>query len=558
MKYSTFLFLALAFFLCLLCLPFATADSQAGTTGLSSGTSGLTSLQAEEISGTDTTTEPTMEPVTLPTEEPTLAPTTEATTQPTENPTIAPTTQETTQPTEQPVTEVTTEPTVMPTETVTTEETTSPVPGPYAPVADFTASPTSGNGPLTVRFTDTSLNSPTMWYWDFGDGSGAGTIASLTHTYTDPGTYTVTLTASNQYGSDTITQYDIVTVNGQVMSNGAIYAQSVPYGATIYVNGDRYGTAPVTINSLFPGTYSVMAYLGGYTADVRTVTVYSGQTTGYYPSLQPSPNPPGTLGSISAQSSPAGATIYVNGVSYGTSPRTINNLLPGTYSVMAYLSRYSADTRTVTVTPGQTTGYSPVLQALPNPANTGAIFAQSTPDGAAIYLNGVYQGVSPVTLTDLAPGTYTLKATLSGYADDVQRITTSAGRVSFYTPEFYPSPQPVGSGQGLIAVYANVNGAPVYFDNAYEGNITSGVLYVTVSTTGTPVQTVRVESTGYIPYTTTLTQWPGNGETVKVQATLVPAPVPTTTKSPLPVTATLGALLGAGALVLLARQQKNR
>ncbi|ABS55305.1 PKD domain containing protein [Methanoregula boonei 6A8] len=561
MKYSTILSLVLL--LCLLCLPFATAESQAGTATLSSGASGITALRASDISGTDTTTEPTMEPVTVPTEEPTIAPTTEVTTQPTENPTIAPTTEETTVPTTEtptlaPTTEETSVPTVMPTDTVTTAETTSPVPGPYAPVASFTASPTSGNGPLTVQFTDTSINSPTMWYWDFGDGSSAGTTASPAHTYTDPGTYTVTLTASNQYGSDTITQYDIVTVNGQVMSNGAIYAQSVPYGATIYVNGDSYGTAPVTINNLFAGTYSVMAYMSGYTTDVRTITVYSGQTTGYYPSLQPSPNPPGTLGSIYAQSSPAGATIYVNGVSYGTSPRTINNLLPGTYSVMAYLSGYAADSRTITVTSGQTTSYSPVLQSLPNPANTGAIFAQSTPDGAAIYLNGVYQGVSPLTITGLSPGTYTLKATLSGYSDDVQRITTSAGRVSFYSPAFYPSPQPVGSGQGIIAVYANVNGAPVYFDNAYEGNVTSGVLYVTVSTTGTPVQTVRVESTGYIPYTTSLTQWPGNGETVKVQATLVPAPVPTTKKSPVPTLLSLGALLGAGALVLLARQQKKR
>ena len=118
-----------------------------------------------------------------------------------------------------------------------------------------------------------------------------GYTTSPSHTYADPGTSTVTLTATNLYGSDTITKYDIVTVNGQVMSNGAIYAQSVPYGATIYVNGESYGTSPVTVNSLLPGTYSVMAYLSGYSADVRTVTVYSGQTTGYYPSLQVSPNP---------------------------------------------------------------------------------------------------------------------------------------------------------------------------------------------------------------------------------------------------------------------------
>ena len=552
MKYSTIFFLALA--LCLFCLPLAGAD----TRGISAGSSGIPSLKADVV----TTTETTMEPVTMPTEEPTFAPvtetpTTEVTTQPTETPTIAPTTQVTTgQPT---ITEPTTEPTVMPTGVVTTIETTSPIPGPYAPVADFSASPTSGDGPLSVRFTDTSLNSPTMWYWDFGDGSSAGTTASPTHTYNDPGTYTVTLTASNQYGSDTITQYDIITVNGQVMNNGAIYAQSVPAGAAIYVNGVSYGTAPVTINNLLPGSYAVMASLGGYSADTRTITVYPAQTTGYYPSLQPSPNPPGTPGSISAQSSPAGATIYVNGISYGTSPRTINNLLPGTYSVMAYLSGYAADSRTVTVTAGQTTSYSPVLQSLPNPSNTGAIFAQSTPDGAAIYLNGAYQGVSPLTITDLAPGTYTLKATLTGYAEDIQRVTTSAGHVSFYSPVFYPSPPPVGSGQGIIAVYANVNGAPVYFDNTYQGNVTNGVLFVTVATTGTPVRTVRVESTGYIPYTTTLTQWPGNGETVKVQATLVPAPVPTTAKSPLPVALTLGALLGAGTILFLAGERhRNR
>ncbi|MEW1939569.1 PKD domain-containing protein, partial [Pseudarthrobacter sp. NPDC080037] len=39
-----------------------------------------------------------------------------------------------------------------------------------APVASFTASPTSGTAPLNVSFTDTSTGSPTSWAWDFGDG----------------------------------------------------------------------------------------------------------------------------------------------------------------------------------------------------------------------------------------------------------------------------------------------------------------------------------------------------------------------------------------------------
>ena len=68
-----------------------------------------------------------------------------------------------------------------------------------------------------------------------------------------------------------------------------------------------------------------------------------------------------------------------------------------------------------------------------------------------------------------------------------------------YSPVFYPSPPPAGSGQGIIAVYSNVDGAQVSFDNVNEGNITNGVLYVTVAVTGTPVRTNRVESPGRHP-----------------------------------------------------------
>lgn len=461
---------------------------------------------------------------------------------PTEMPTAA-------EPTEVPTTEPTTVPTM-----VTAVETTEPVPGPLAPVAGFTAYPVSGNGPLTVRFTDTSLNIPTMWYWDFGDGTNEGT-ASPAHTYAAPGTYSVTLTATNQYGSDTITRTDLITVNGPVMT-GSIFAQSSPAGATISVNGNSYGTSPVTINDLAPDSYAMMAVLNGYVSDTQTITVNPGETAGYYPTLQPSPSPPGTPGSISARSTPAGAMIYINGVAYGTSPRTVNNLLPGAYSVMATLSGYSTDTQVVTVNSGQTTGYYPVLRALPVPTDTGAIFAQSTPAGASIYLNGAYQGIAPVTLANLNPGTYTLRASLNGWADDVQQVTVRAGRVSVYAPVLSPSPPVAGSGQGIIAVYANVNGASVYFDNTSEGTIANGVLFVPVAVTGTPVKTIRVESPGFAPWITNLAQWPANGEIVRVQAVLVPGTVPpATTRAPLPATLGICALIGAGAVLVAARRR---
>jgi gliding motility-associated-like protein len=57
------------------------------------------------------------------------------------------------------------------------------------------ASPQSGTVPLTVFFTNQSTPGNASFVWDFGDGATSTAFAPQ-HTYTAPGTYAVTLTAS--------------------------------------------------------------------------------------------------------------------------------------------------------------------------------------------------------------------------------------------------------------------------------------------------------------------------------------------------------------------------
>ena len=64
------------------------------------------------------------------------------------------------------------------------------------PTAEFDADTTSGSATLSVQFTDLSQNA-NGWNWDFGDGA-TSTDRNPVHTYSSAGTYTVTLTVSNE------------------------------------------------------------------------------------------------------------------------------------------------------------------------------------------------------------------------------------------------------------------------------------------------------------------------------------------------------------------------
>ena len=81
---------------------------------------------------------------------------------------------------------------------------------PPAPAAWFTVSETLGNSPLTITFSDASSGPVSGYSWDFGDGS-TSTLANPVHTFTTPGTYSVTLTVTGPGGQDTAVRGDLIS-----------------------------------------------------------------------------------------------------------------------------------------------------------------------------------------------------------------------------------------------------------------------------------------------------------------------------------------------------------
>lgn len=69
-------------------------------------------------------------------------------------------------------------------------------------LASFTVFPGEGNAPLTVQFNDTSSGNATSWVWDFGDGNTSAS-QNPSHIYFSAANYTVKLTVTNAFGSNT-------------------------------------------------------------------------------------------------------------------------------------------------------------------------------------------------------------------------------------------------------------------------------------------------------------------------------------------------------------------
>ncbi|EHQ36624.1 PEGA domain-containing protein [Methanoplanus limicola] len=164
-------------------------------------------------------------------------------------------------------------------------------------------------------------------------------------------------------------------------------------------------------------------------------------------------------------------------------------------------------------------------------------------DGAAVYMDGNYMGEivnGILTVPVYSTGTpyKTVSVEMPGYTTWTENIDTNpaAGEQEdiYATLNPVPTPEPImiGGDTGYYVVYCNVDGADVYFGSDYKGQTANGELTVEVYTTGTPYTTYSVQKSGYTPFTAQITEYPEKGDTVKLHATLNPAPAPEPTKSP--------------------------
>lgn len=109
------------------------------------------------------------------------------------------------------------------------------------PTANFTASPTEGCSGIQVQFNDGSSSNTTQWLWTFEGGTpGTSSLENPLIVYNTPGLYSVTLTATNPQGSNTLVRNQYI----EIYPNPVASFTYVVNGTTVtFTNTSTNGTA---------------------------------------------------------------------------------------------------------------------------------------------------------------------------------------------------------------------------------------------------------------------------------------------------------------------------
>lgn len=266
---------------------------------------------------------------------------------------------------------------------------------------------------------------------------------------------------------------------------GSIYVSSSPSGARIHLNDQYQGLSPITLSGLRPGSYSIDAEMDGYETAETTVTVSAGTTRNVYLTLV-------SPGSVSVESNPTDAYVYVNGAMVGKTPYVVTGLSNGDHEFMVTKNGYYNWKKTITVLEGQQRSIYATLQPI---ENTQGILVTSEPSGAKIYLDGVYQGETmsgqAYPITDVSTGIHSLILELDGYPDYKTSVSIVEGGSPVEINAVMGESPAVTTGS--IHITSTPSGATIYLDDIYEGAITP----YTLSGVSAGEHTVTLRLEGY-------------------------------------------------------------
>ena len=205
------------------------------------------------------------------------------------------------------------------------------------------------------------------------------------------------------------------------------------------------------------------------------------------------------------------AMVYFDGNYIGTiTAGELSVSVPATGTHYSYLTvkkdGYYTATQPISEVPaaGETVNIYITLNPKPDQTSsyqTGSLYVTSTPTGAFIHLNNVYQGKSPVFISNLRAGTFSVDAEMEGYDTKKMTVRVCSGQtenvhLSLVSP-------------GSLTITSNPSGAFVSING-----VTKGKTPITVTGLSSDEHEVVLDLNGYYNWRRTIAIPQGTGQTV--------------------------------------------
>jgi uncharacterized protein (TIGR02145 family) len=199
------------------------------------------------------------------------------------------------------------------------------------------------------------------------------------------------------------------------LNPGKLSINSNPTGASISLNGIPVATKTPFTGELNPGPTRIQLNKAKYQTLDTIMNVQSSTEEVLTINLKPS-----TLW-LNITSNPTSAQVRLDGIIIGTTPLSkeldlTDKSKQGTHSLKITLPEYIEQSQTIQVYPSK----DPVAISVDLKKTEGAFIIQSTPEGAEVFIDGAYKGITP--LQGVMPvGKYRVELKMEDYSPSAKK-----------------------------------------------------------------------------------------------------------------------------------------
>jgi hypothetical protein len=203
--------------------------------------------------------------------------------------------------------------------------------------------------------------------------------------------------------------------------NGTVEFMVTPAGATVTVDGQSMGSAPIRLSDMPVGDHEFTLIAPQHEPVSGSFTYTNGANVLIFEQLQSS------QGLFSFGSNPSGANVYLDSEIVGVTPLSLTEIESGTHRVRIQLEGYGTALREVDTSDG-TRGDVQVTMLADSPE----LLVKTGNDSALVYVDGHLIGEGPKVSLDIARGTYLVRVEAPGvqFVERSVRVPRE-GRVSY-------------------------------------------------------------------------------------------------------------------------------